>query len=523
MQYRVLLSFERLVFTFSFSQIMPTMNSSQDKAKRDETEEITEPSALEELGDGSMVASIEQLSSFAERSTRFKLGIGLISALVSGCVLPGLVFFASRAVKGLSSSSVGTDDFMSAVRAQSFFLMGLGAMAFFSVTAQAACFTAASGEMANRFKNEWFRALLRQDASFFDEFTSGVAGYATLISSNAVVLENGFGNKLASGIQYTASFVISFVFAFVSSWRVTLMILATIPLVAASMVYLFRINSLRGAFSSSQYAKAGNLVYNTLGSLKTVLSIDMLEHRLGMFQDATTQVMQASTEYDTRRGLATGLAIASFLVMYLVTALFGTYLLYDQVRKSGCDPSGGVDGVPSCQPEGADIVGALLAIVLSSWGLPQITEAAEGISKARAACYPAIVLLNEVIEKGESSSQGTEQSESDSSAEEGKNMFLHRKGIDALSNEGIRLAKCKGIIEFKELGFSYPSRREKPALSSFSLAIPAGTKVAFVGPSGSGVSSKVCSLSIRSAGKSLTHFSSRSSEKYHNPIGSTLL
>ena len=45
-----------------------------------------------------------------------------------------------------------------------------------------------------------------------------------------------------------------------------------------------------------------------------------------------------------------------------------------------------------------------------------------------------------------------------------------------------------GNIEFDNVVFSYPTRKEQNALDNFSLKIPAGKVVALVGPSGGGKS-----------------------------------
>lgn len=63
--------------------------------------------------------------------------------------------------------------------------------------------------------------------------------------------------------------------------------------------------------------------------------------------------------------------------------------------------------------------------------------------------------------------------------------------IDSLSDEGKKLEKVSGEIEFKGVAFNYPSRPNVQILKSLSLTFPAGHTAALVGASGSGKSTIV--------------------------------
>jgi hypothetical protein len=52
--------------------------------------------------------------------------------------------------------------------------------------------------------------------------------------------------------------------------------------------------------------------------------------------------------------------LGSFLLLYCVLALYGTALLYKDVKKSGCDPSGAVMDNDTCTSDGAGVFGAML-------------------------------------------------------------------------------------------------------------------------------------------------------------------
>lgn len=72
----------------------------------------------------------------------------------------------------------------------------------------------------------------------------------------------------------------------------------------------------------------------------------------------------------------------------------------------------------------------------------------------------------------------------------GKEVFqvIERKPKIYTNEEGKQPDAMKGNIDINDVHFSYPSRMETPILRGFSLSIPAGKVVAFVGSSGCGKS-----------------------------------
>lgn len=64
------------------------------------------------------------------------------------------------------------------------------------------------------------------------------------------------------------------------------------------------------------------------------------------------------------------------------------------------------------------------------------------------------------------------------------------------SAEGLMLPpdQLKGRLEFCDVSFAYPTRKEAPIFQNLSVLIPAGTIMAVVGSSGSGKSTLVSLL-----------------------------
>jgi hypothetical protein len=57
-----------------------------------------------------------------------------------------------------------------------------------------------------------------------------------------------------------------------------------------------------------------------------------------------------------------GAMIGSFMFLYSILTLYGSSLLYREVKDDGCDPSGGLSINETCKSSGPDVFGAMLGV-----------------------------------------------------------------------------------------------------------------------------------------------------------------
>lgn len=67
----------------------------------------------------------------------------------------------------------------------------------------------------------------------------------------------------------------------------------------------------------------------------------------------------------------------------------------------------------------------------------------------------------------------------------------HKPTLNRNNESGLELESVSGLVELKNVDFSYPSRPDVRILNNFSLTVPAGKTIALVGSSGSGKSTVV--------------------------------
>lgn len=346
--------------------------------------------------------------------------------------------------------------------------------------------------MTFALKTSWFNALTRQDMTYYD--MNDVSGTATSISTFGAKYNTGVGRKIGDGIQFTITFFGGFAYAFYASWQTSLMLFAVVPFMSASFLFLVKMNQSQTRLANESYSEAGRVVYMSISAIRTVFSLNACDSMIEKYNNATEQAYEEVRGNILLLGVANGMAMGSVIgLRTFVLTLYGAYLLYDQVRNDGCDPSGNVDMNPTgaCNPDGAGVFGALIGITLGAVGLPQIAVALEAFTNARAACLPALQVINRTTANDkESNIFRTDNNKIDRM----KSVALPRYAIDSSSLEGKKPTTLAGNIEFRDVSFAYPTRMENVILDGFSLSVKASQKVAIVGSSGCGKSTTLALL-----------------------------
>lgn len=301
--------------------------------------------------------------------------------------------------------------------------------------------------------------------------------------------ERGLGRKLGEGIQFCITVFGSLAFAFYCSWRTSLVILTIIPPMAVATDFLIKMTQTQTQRANSSYAKAGSIVYTTVSSIRTILAMNAVEDVIQQFTDATEEAYVGASSQVIKVGLANGIVMGIFSAMYIPVTWYGAYLLYDNVRLTGCDPSGAIMGHVTCEPSAFSIFGALFGMSFAGAVIPQVSGAIEAFTGARSACYPAITAIrrkttsssNSVVQEGKA--QGDDEETTPKGfIRRGNSIPLPDYVIDSSSDAGMKPESVVGHISFNNVSFAYPTRQEVNVFDGFNLQVNAGQTVALCGP-----------------------------------------
>lgn len=222
---------------------------------------------------------------------------------------------------------------------------------------------------------------------------------------------------------------------------------------------------------------------------------------LKKYFSATQEAMTIATSILLKQGFFNGSMLGSFILLYAILCLYGSYLIYSDLEVTGCDASAGNPDNITCDNAGPDVFGAMLGVAFAAQGISQVGSFLECFAAARVAAHEALTAINrkpgapeetiyhepttDAEDTGSDSNKSTRSSvvgEVGDTPQGKVKAILPEYLIDATSDEGQKPENVQGHIKFDYVQFHYPTRPGQQVLNDFSIDIDAGKTIAFVGP-----------------------------------------
>nr|XP_004494063.2 ABC transporter B family member 1-like [Cicer arietinum] len=383
-----------------------------------------------------------ELFRFADGLDYILMTIGTVGAIVHGCSLPIFLRFFADLVNSFGSNANNLDKMTHEVVKYAFYFLVVGAAIWASSWAEISCWMWTGERQSTKMRIKYLEAALKQDIEFFDtEVRTSDVVFA--INTDAVMVQDAISEKLGNFIHYMATFVSGFVVGFTAVWQLALVTLAVVPMIA--VIGAIHTTTLAKLSSKSQEAlsQAGNIVEQTVLQIRVVLSFVGESRALQGYSSA----LKVAQKLGYKTGLAKGMGLgATYFVVFCCYALllwYGGYLVRHHYTNGGL------------------AIATMFAVMIGGLGLGQSAPSMAAFTKARVAAAKIFRIID------------------------------HKPNIDRNSESGLELETVTGLVELKNVNFSYPSRPEVLILNDFSLNVPAGKTMALVGSSGSGKSTVV--------------------------------
>lgn len=393
----------------------------------------------------SLMTLIKFILKFNHPELKFML-IGLVFAILTGGGQPTQAVLFSKAITTLSlpESQYAKLKHDASFWSLMFLMLGLSQLILHSL--QGMSFAFSSEKLIRRARAQAFRAMLRQDISFFDRDENSTGALTSFLSTETKHLSGISGVTLGTILSVSTTLAAALIVSLSIGWKLALVCISVVPVLLACGFYRFYMLAQFQSRSKKAYESSASYACEATSAIRTVASLTREEDVLHIYHDQLSaqarksliSVLKASLLYAASQGL-------SFFCM-----------------------------------------------ALGFW------YGGELLGKHEYTMFQFFVCFSEVIFGAQSAgtvfSFAPDMGKAKNAASEFKRLFDRKPAIDIWSPDGETLDTVDGTLEFRDVHFRYPTRPEQPVLRGLNLTVKPGQYVALVGASGCGKSTTIALL-----------------------------
>src|SRR5262249_6289959 len=286
-------------------------------------------------------------------------------------------------------------------------------------------------------RSDVFAHLTQLSSSFFD--TARTGEIVSRLSADTTQIKAAVGASVSIALRNLVLFIGGAAMMVVTSPRLSLFVLAAIPVIVLPLVGFGRSVRRRGRGAQDTLADASGYADELLGAMRTLQAFTNEKLAQSRF---TTAVEQA---YAAARGATKARAMLTAITIFLVFASVVVVLWI------------GAQDVLSGSMTPGRLGQFVLYAAFAAGGLGELSQVWGEIAQASGAAERLLEILNAEPQ------------------------------IKAPARP-VAFPKPSGAVEFRDVTFAYPGRPNVPVLDRLSFRVARGEKLALVGPSGAGKS-----------------------------------
>lgn len=371
------------------------------------------------------------------------VALGCFGAAIAGTIFPlfGMIF-AKISTLLLDESKIDPGPFQGA-NLFSFLFLIIGIVAFIAFFIQFLGLETAGASMTKRIRSLYFKSLMRQEVGFFDEEGHSLGALTSRMATDASKVSELVTKVSGDVVQLVVTLCTGLTIAFIHSWQLTLIILCVAPLMAVGSYFESRMHRGYEDDTKKAYEESSSIAAEAIKEIRTVTGLGQQNY----FQRKFEANLETPFRLAQRKALLASLGNGSNQAVSQFANALGFYA--------------GIRLALANIIEFDSVFTVLMAIMMTASGLGRASLFVSTFARAKVAAINIFELIDRV------------------------------SSIDP-DMEGLEPETIKGDFEFKDIGFTYPSRPTQPIFTGgFTFNGAKNTTIAIVGPSGCGKSTTI--------------------------------
>ena len=285
-------------------------------------------------------------------------------------------------------------------------------------------------------RNSAFKKMVYMPMSFFD--VNKVGELTSRVSSDITQIQETLRTTIAEFFRQVIIILGGVAFLFMISWKLALIMLGTVPVMAVLAVFFGRFIRRLSKQAQDYAAESNSIIEETLAGISNVKAFTFENFAIGNYDQKTQEIRNLNVKSGIWRGL---------FVSFIIFCLFGAIVF---IVWQGLLMTQGVN--PELSNEG--FYQFVLFTIMMGASVGSLPDLYANIQKTMGAIENLMEILNDREE--------------------------------AQAKSGMRVDGIDGSIQFKDVNFRYAQRDDVQVLKNVSFSIEKNDKIALVGSSGSG-------------------------------------
>ena len=392
----------------------------------------------------SVAVSYKKLYRYATKIDMILIVIAILASCGAGAIMPLMtVVFGnlSGSFQGLFQGTLDASGFTHTLSHYVLYFVYLGIGEFVLVYIATVLFIYTGEHITAKVREEYLRAILRQNIGFFDKL--GAGEITTRITADTNLIQEALSEKVSLTLTGVATFISAFIIAYIKFWKLAL--IGTSTIVAITLV-MGGGGKFLTKFSKNQvaaYAVGGSVVEEVLSSVRNATAFGTQDKLAKNYDVHLAEAQNWGFKMKATLSMMIGCMLCFVFLNYGLMFWMGSRFVTDGETTLG------------------RVLTIILAIMIGAFSLGNVGPNVQAFASGVAAASKIYATIDRT------------------------------SPLDSSSNGGETLKLVDGTVELRHIKHIYPSRPEVVVMEDVNLVVPAGKTTALVGASGSGKSTIV--------------------------------